>query len=116
MITVVNKHHALYNDPTTIYCGRGSALGNPYKMHSEVDRNEVCDKYIKYFNHNVFVLEIPDMVAQVNLITYAARAGDGLPADQPGAYAHRAASYPAGRQRQLGLPDDDQPRHDPPHP
>lgn len=32
-----------------IYCGRGSAYGNPYKMNSEADRDFVCNQYEKYF-------------------------------------------------------------------
>ena len=45
MIFVVNK----YKEPNHIYCGRGSALGNPYVAHSESDRDDVCDKYETYF-------------------------------------------------------------------
>lgn len=36
-------------DLDSIYIGRGSVLGNPFFMHSEEDRNKVCDDYEKYF-------------------------------------------------------------------
>lgn len=36
-------------DPDSIYIGRGSALGNPFKMYSEADRDKVCDQYDEYF-------------------------------------------------------------------
>lgn len=38
----INKPNAI-----NIYCGRGSALGNPYAMKdmSLEERNDVCDKY-----------------------------------------------------------------------
>ena len=44
-ITVVNK----YKEPNNMYCGRGSALGNPFHMKTESERNTVCDKYEDWF-------------------------------------------------------------------
>lgn len=44
-ITVVNK----YAEKNHIYCGRGSALGNPFPMVSESDRDAVCGKYEDWF-------------------------------------------------------------------
>jgi len=32
-----------------VYVGRPSILGNPYKMKTIYDRNEVCDKYEVWF-------------------------------------------------------------------
>lgn len=61
---------------TSIYCGRGSALGNPYTITYKQDRDYVCDQYAKYFNHTVNVLEVPDMVEQVDKIIAAAKEGD----------------------------------------
>jgi hypothetical protein len=41
MIRVVNK----YKESNHIYCGRGTALGNPFVMHNESSRNEVLTAY-----------------------------------------------------------------------
>lgn len=35
--------------PNVIYCGRGTALGNPFIMGKHGDRNEVCDMFAQYF-------------------------------------------------------------------
>jgi hypothetical protein len=44
MPRVYNKHHA--NVPRdAVYIGRGSLAGNPYRIGSDGDRDEVCDKY-----------------------------------------------------------------------
>lgn len=50
-ITVVNK----YKEPDHIYCGRGSALGNPFFMtrNSQQQRDYVCDLYEEYFQNQV---------------------------------------------------------------
>ena len=45
MITIVNKHKDSYD----VYCGRGSALGNPFHMREESQRDVVCDKYAEWF-------------------------------------------------------------------
>lgn len=44
-IKVVNK----YKEPNHIYCGRGTALGNPFPMKNESERDAVCDKYEAWF-------------------------------------------------------------------
>lgn len=41
----------------SIYVGRPSPFGNPFKMNSEEERNEVCDKYEKYVNSNPQLIE-----------------------------------------------------------
>ena len=48
MITVGKKW-----DKDAIYIGRGSPLGNPFVMHTEDDRDTVCDKYEEWFNKQV---------------------------------------------------------------
>lgn len=52
MITVgrVNKNK---KDFINIYIGRGSPLGNPFKMNSEKERPEVCAKYESYFYNEI---------------------------------------------------------------
>ena len=72
MITVVNK----YKEPNHIYCGRGSALGNPFYMANESKRDEVCDKYEAYFNNEVNVKKNPAMLAQLRLIWKEAKTKD----------------------------------------
>ncbi len=32
-----------------VYCGRGSAYGNPYKIGVDGTRDDVCDKFELYF-------------------------------------------------------------------
>jgi len=49
MIKIVNK----YKEPNHIYCGRGSALGNPYPITKLASRDLVCDKYITWFYEHV---------------------------------------------------------------
>lgn len=49
-ITVVNRKDRIKG---AIYCGRGSPLGNPFRMSTEADRDEVCEKYEHYFNEKV---------------------------------------------------------------
>ncbi len=51
MITVVNK----YREPNHIYCGRGTALGNPFVMKNDNERDQVCDWYKEWFYKNVDV-------------------------------------------------------------
>jgi|ETNmetMinimDraft_11_1059920.scaffolds.fasta_scaffold156050_2 hypothetical protein len=51
MITIGRK-----NDPKAEYIGRGSPLGNPFRIHdygSEVERDEVVEKYREYFEHGI---------------------------------------------------------------
>lgn len=39
--------------PGAHYIGRGSALGNPFVMHHEGMRDEVCNKYQQWFDAKV---------------------------------------------------------------
>ncbi len=48
----------------SIYCGRGSALGNPFPMKNESERNLVCDKYEAYFREQIYVVKNSQMLAQ----------------------------------------------------
>lgn len=71
-IQVVSK----YKEPNHIYCGRGSALGNPFPMSSESQRNKVCDDYETYFNQKVKVEKCEPMLKQLRLIYSEAKKGD----------------------------------------
>lgn len=64
MIEVVN----IYKDKADIYCGRGSSLGNPFKMDSEADRDSVCDQYEAYFKQKVIIERNQSMLRQINKI------------------------------------------------
>ena len=79
-ITIVRKHDA----PTTnrrFYCGRGSALGNPYFMKgpdshfSEDGRDYACDQYEKYFEHCMSIHD-KNMLKELKEIYDAALVGD----------------------------------------
>ena len=72
MITVVNKHRVSEH----IYCGRGSALGNPFSMKSEAERYEVCDKYEQYFLQKVEIEKNESMLSQLRIIYKAAKNGN----------------------------------------
>lgn len=72
MIFVVNKH----KEPDHIYCGRGSALGNPFKMNNENQRNTVCEDYEKYFHEQVEVIKNEAMLKELRIIFKQALKGD----------------------------------------
>ena len=72
MIKVVNK----YKEPNHIYCGRGSALGNPFVMKNGTERDEVCDKYEGYFKEQVYVLKNENMLKELRAIYKQALKGD----------------------------------------
>ena len=50
-----------YHKPD-IACDRSSIYGNPYEIGRDGDRNEVCDKFEKYFYEK---LQDPDFHAKV---------------------------------------------------
>ncbi len=46
MTTVVNKYKEKYD----AYCGRGTIWGNPYEIGIDGNRDEVIERYRKWFN------------------------------------------------------------------
>lgn len=56
MITIVNKRKHTPT-PYDYYIGRPSKLGNPFLIGRDGDRDEVCDKYIEYFNDNLTMID-----------------------------------------------------------
>ena len=48
--------------PCYVYCGRGSPFGNPYHIGVDGDRNQVIEKYKKYFYNR---LKNPDFKDKV---------------------------------------------------
>lgn len=59
MIKIVNRygHAGHYSKLKTVYCGRGSALGNPFPINAENDRDAVCDKYQEWFDDQIAPLQ-----------------------------------------------------------
>lgn len=49
--TLINIHHG--NDKRYVYIGRGSAFGNPYVIGEDGTREEVIEKYKKWFNKRI---------------------------------------------------------------
>lgn len=45
----VGRHY----EPGAQYIGRGSPLGNPFRIGRDGDRNRVCDKYEEWFDLQV---------------------------------------------------------------
>jgi len=78
-ITVVNKYKPTGNTAAiVIYCGRGSALGNPFALENPILRNIVCDRYHKWFHEHIVTAspKAVKMREQVLDIMAAAVAGD----------------------------------------
>lgn len=63
MIKVVNKNKV----PNHIYCGRGSALGNPFSLSSESLRSKVCAQYEDWFYNEIDEDGFLDSVALANV-------------------------------------------------
>lgn len=61
---------------TTIYCGRGSALGNPYPMKHEGQRDAVCDRYEIWFGSQVNGDASMEFRAQLEGIVQLGKIGD----------------------------------------
>lgn len=72
MVKVVNK----YKESNHVYCGRGSALGNPFPMKNENQRDEVCDKYKDYFYQEVVVKKNEKMLKELRNIYKFAKKGN----------------------------------------
>ena len=58
-IVNIKKTPAVKKDTSYVYCGRGSALGNPFNMenYSVEERNRVCDAYEEYIDAEVLTNE-----------------------------------------------------------
>jgi len=75
-IHIVKKGQVILNDAPTVYCGRGSALGNPFHMTGEDTRDRVCEQYADWFQ--LQLQDNPDSYfhQQLNKIEKLSRAGD----------------------------------------
>lgn len=50
MIRIINlRNYTLKPNEVLIKVDRSTVVGNPFPMHNETQRNEVCDKYAEYF-------------------------------------------------------------------
>jgi len=47
-IEVVNKYHLTCDDPSHVYIGRGSPLGNPFRIEAGRTREQAVAAYIPY--------------------------------------------------------------------
>lgn len=77
-IKVVNKRTLTLPDRVNncvIYCGRGSALGNPFHMRNERERDCVCDQYADYLPKKVSSHH-SGIVRQLEYIVEKAKKGD----------------------------------------
>lgn len=74
MIAVINK----YKETGYIWCGRGSALGNPSVMKdkSDSERNRVCDEYEQHFKKEVEVVKNEAMLKELRIIYVKAKNGN----------------------------------------
>lgn len=53
MIQIMNLRTAQIEYPWDVRVDRKSALGNPFYMHNESERDIVCEQYIAYFQRCV---------------------------------------------------------------
>jgi hypothetical protein len=57
MITVCNTYNmpsaSMDKDSSIIYIGRGTPVGNPFKMYNGADRDRVCDNYNIWFYNQI---------------------------------------------------------------
>jgi hypothetical protein len=67
-ITILNRN--TQKRANYVYCGRGSALGNPFAMNdsSPEERNRVCEAYEAYFNTKVASGKDEAFMGQLRLI------------------------------------------------
>ena len=57
-IRIINlKNYKLNENEVLIKVDRTTTVGNPFIMHNESERDEVCDKYDEYFN-NIVIKDI----------------------------------------------------------
>lgn len=61
--------------PGSYYIGRGTALGNPFVMNGEAERNFVCDQYELYFQGKLFDND-PAFMKELNRLYQAAKSKD----------------------------------------
>lgn len=52
MSRVIVVNHS-FKGSNIAYCGRGTALGNPFIMRNESQRDKVCDQYKEYFYRKI---------------------------------------------------------------
>jgi hypothetical protein len=58
LIDICNLKHEKPHYPFEVKVCRGvSILGNPFPLNHESERDEVCDKYEKWFNQNLETLQ-----------------------------------------------------------
>ena len=78
MIYIVNKYKDKRPGIPSVYCGRGSALGNPFVIGKDGNRDEVCDKYEDWFYTEAqpFLSPVDPVYLQLQQIKRMASTGD----------------------------------------
>jgi Domain of unknown function (DUF4326) len=74
MITVVNTKHHVPTD-ADIYVGRGSPLGNPFRISISATREQVIGQYAEYLPRKIAEGNI-EIRRELNRVWKAAKAGD----------------------------------------
>ena len=80
-MTVVNKrkNQGSNRHPNTVYCGRGSALGNPWLIKGSDTRDVVCDRYDRALTEAVVADDLNDEAkAQILEIARLAQTPEGV--------------------------------------
>ena len=53
MIKIINLRTAKFEYPWDVLVDRKSVLGNPFYMHSEAERDRVCEQYAAWFPQRI---------------------------------------------------------------
>lgn len=72
-IQITNKHHGRKGNQPTFYIGRGSPLGNPYKVEDHGRGNAIM-KYDNWLEDQINVKN-PDVMGALETIAHAALQG-----------------------------------------
>ena len=75
-VTVVNRHKPDNLGPR-VYVGRGTPLGNPFRMEREADRATVCSQYAVWLRKQYTLPGSPQRAALAALVARH-RAGEAL--------------------------------------
>jgi len=73
VITIINVHSTALKGNQYIYCGCGSALGNPFVITKASDREKVCNQYKDWFMGQVLSKDNSAFNEQIEMILDKAR-------------------------------------------
>jgi hypothetical protein len=75
MITILNKHHGHQPGDRNIYIGRGSPLGNPFRISADSPRDSTIARYETYLKERI-AADDPTIINALNNIAERAQNGD----------------------------------------